>query len=268
MEFTPNATQGNNGQPNTLSIDPIPKSLILGTVSYSVDDNPELKAFVTGIQKHVAQTEKAKLYTQINSLSEQVKSLMAVKIESNQNAPVPVDNAQFKAELLKEVGATVSSLLKTALEPIVQRSALTEQASLADYRNKLVADNQGKLIPELVVGSTREEIDANFKQSLKLFEQYGNKTTTVQTLGTAGALPTTPVQVQNNQQVDTTQQIATPVTVQDNGNTNGQVAAPVIQTPAKMIVDSGTDLNISKMTEKEFAANRDRLFAEVNKLVN
>ena len=43
----------------------LPKTLLLGGVAYNVDDNPELKAFVTGIQKNVAQVEKAKLYTQI-----------------------------------------------------------------------------------------------------------------------------------------------------------------------------------------------------------
>lgn len=242
------------------TIQPLPKTLVLGGVSYSVDDNPELSAFVDAVKKTASQTEKAKLYTQIKSLSEKITELQKVPIESSSQQTPAIDIEALKNDLRSEISEDVSnkvtSSLKGLLDPLVQRNRLQEEASVNDYRNKLIMENQGTIIEELLVGNTREELDAALVNSKNLFSKYGK---TLVQLGPNGAIDTS-VAPANQVPPVTPQQPATTVPVQ-------QTATPVVTPPAKTVVESGTNLEIGKMSQDEFARRRDELAAEIKNMV-
>ena len=239
----------------------LPKTLLLGGVAYNVDDNPELKAFVTGIQKNVAQVEKAKLYTQITELKEGIKALEKVTPIETKQKESPVDFDKFKEDITSSITEVMtekfSSLVKKELAPITERNAQTEKMAVADYRNKLISENQGKCIPELVAGSTREELDKALTHSTELFSKYGK----VDATPDAG--------VNGEQKVVATTDVQK-TTVETPAATTEQkvVEKPVvIQAPLRTTAAVETDLKIGEMSMDEFAKNRESLKSKVTALV-
>jgi hypothetical protein len=238
----------------------LPKTLTMGGITYAVEDNPELKQFVNEIQKTVAQTEKAKLYSQIKALQEEIEILTKTPIlTSNEKKETPViDVEKLKNEIMEGMAEKFTVLMNNALSPIIEKTKLDQAAEIENYRNKLITENQGKCIPELVVGKTKEELDASLKNSMSIFAKYGKIETP---LGPNGALPVTQTTTTSAGNVPTTAtntQATTPV----------QEAAPSAPPFTPPAVTTVADENIKGMSIEEFARRREELQAKLANLIN
>lgn len=154
---------------NTTSI---PESITINGVTYLVKETPELQQFIQSIAK----VEKTKLYSQMENLKAQIQSLGNVEITPEQKTDFDVDSLVEKlkgtfvtADSLKE---TLSNTIKEVVQPVLDATQRNEQNELNEYREKLVRENASTCIPELVKGSTKEEIDASLKESIRLRGAY------------------------------------------------------------------------------------------------
>lgn len=229
---------------STTPVELIPTVITLGGQAYAVASTPELSGLVEAATKKAAQTEKTKLYSQIEALSNQVKLLKNAEVIP---AEQPINQEAFKNEILAEMKTTFEGLIA----PIREKTGFVEAAQVEAYRNKLLIENQGKCLPELVVGDTKEKLDAALQNAIEVWNRYNMSSTQ------------TPASTSGNQNTNATQQqsvaqsIEQPTTV-----TPALTAVPTI--PA---AQQDSDLNIGKMSNKEFAAKRDELERQIKELV-
>lgn len=148
----------------------IPEHLIINGSTYSVKDTPEIQEFI----KSVAKVEKSKLYTQIEQLREQ-----AIKLERVQISPTPkVEAPSFDMDKFKEdISGIVGTLIDNKLAPITSESNRAKEQALNNYREELVNKNIDRCIPDLVRGSSKEEIDQSLAESIRLRASYPSPNT-------------------------------------------------------------------------------------------
>lgn len=244
---------------NESTIAALPENLILGTVSYSVKDNPELAAFRSACVAHAAQTEKTKLYSQMSALKDQVNALKDVKITDT--APA-IDVISLKSEIVAEMSKAFGAQLDAALTPLKKQSEDVVKQQVNEYRNQLLIANQGKCIPELIVGETKEALDEALTTSLKIFAQYGKQENS---LGTTGAMQThesTTTPPAGNT-TSTAQTTISPSTTQTSATTE----PVVIKAPAKTGDYVAPDLKVKSMTASDYAKQREQLLKNAESLV-
>ena len=229
---------------STTPVETIPTVITLGGQSYAVASTPELSGLVAAVRKDAAQTEKTKLYSQIESLSNQVKLLKNAEVTPTEQ---PINPDALKNEILNEMKSTFEELIK----PIREKTGFVEAAQIEAYRNKLLIENQGKCLPELVVGDTKEKLDAALQHAIEIWNKYNLGST--QTPANSG----TPTNTNATQQ----QPVATPIE-QPTTVTPALTAVPTI--PA---AQQNNELNIGKMSNKEFAAKREELERQIKELV-
>lgn len=148
----------------------IPEYLIINGSTYSVKDTPEIQEFI----KNVAKVEKSKLYTQIEQLREQ-----AMKLERVQISPTPkVEAPSFDMDKFKEdISGIVGTIIDDKLAPITSESNRAKEQALNNYREELVNKNIDRCIPDLVRGSSKEEIDQSLAESIRLRASYPSPNT-------------------------------------------------------------------------------------------
>ena len=154
---------------NTISI---PESVTINGVTYLVSETPELQQFIQAVSK----VEKSKLYSQFESLKEQIKNLGNVQVTEDPKQQLDIKNL---VESLKNSFVTKEDLqnsLKSTVEevvrPVLEATKKTQEDELKAYREKLITENAATCIPELVKGSTKEELDASLKESIRLRAAY------------------------------------------------------------------------------------------------
>lgn len=147
----------------------IPDVLYINGVAHTVKDNIEIQNFI----KSVAKVEKSKLYSQIEQLREQTKKLENVQILPDPTKAVaPSFDA---AEMEKNIAKLVDVALEEKLKAIETKK--TQEQSLNEYRDSIVKENQDKCIPELVKGTTKEELDSSMADSIRLRQSYPSPNT-------------------------------------------------------------------------------------------
>lgn len=230
----------------------VPATIKIGDLEYSVSATPEIQELINAVRTETAKTEKAKLYSKIAALQEQAKALSSIELPAQPpQGPSAIDIDQIKG--------VFEQLLDERLTPILKSQKRNEEMSINEYRNKLITENQTTCIPELVVGNSREELDAALEKS---------KETLTRALAANGVVPgvqlptTTPVidkgkspDYEANRPIENTPKTTpAPVTV---------VTPPAGNPPPSNL----TRTDIKNMSASEFAANRDALFKEVQALV-
>lgn len=144
----------------------IPESITIGGISYVVRDTPELLKFMQA----VAKVEKNKMYTQFELLRKQINQLSKTPVSTT-----PLDATSLIAEL-KESFVTKEDLantVKEALQPVISYNQQTQQETLETFREKLLKENDGKCIPELITGNSKEELLQSLEKSKELYSKYG-----------------------------------------------------------------------------------------------
>lgn len=221
----------------TNNADQLPEAITLGGTTYKVSETPELLSYLDTVRKSIAKTEKSKLYSQIEELQKEIKVLSKVSItDQGKNQ---LDQEAFKKEILNEMKQTFQPLI----EQVTKKTTFLEAGQVADYRNRLLMENQGKCFPELVVGDTKEAIDEAFKKSQELWEKYN---------------PGTP------QAVQTTKANEKPIVT----NTEPQTTVKPLPATPKIPASNVEDLKISDMSQEEFAKRRGELEQKLKTLVS
>ena len=152
---------------NTISI---PESVTIKGVTYLVSETPELQQFIQAVSK----VEKSKLYSQFESLREQVKNLGNVQVTDDKQPDInslieSLKNSFVTKDDLKE---SLKSTVEEVVRPVLEATKKTQEDEIAAYREKLVTENAATCIPELVKGKTKEELDAALKESIRLRAAY------------------------------------------------------------------------------------------------
>ena len=241
----------------------IPESITINGVTYSVKDTPELQQFI----QNVAKVEKTKLYTQIESLKNQINSLGNVQVVGGeQETRVDVDSI---VEALKGVFVTkddfnqqLPQVLTEVVSPLLSATEQNRKDELTQYREKLIGENMATCIPELVKGNTKEELDASLKESIRLRSAYP----------TPDALrndqlnnPSSPVKdpLLEAQRKEMEQPAFTP-TPQPAVPTPAAPAIPAVPSRPSPEVNGGT--NVKQMSMSEFSKRRESLKAELESM--
>lgn len=237
-----------------------PEALTIGGITYRTSDNPDLQAFVSNIIAGTAQNEKTKLYAKIELLNSRVAEMEAsekqimLALENAKKNNVPAIDYDRIGEIVKSslsvIETNLSSKVGSLISPVVASIEKQEVKDLESYRTQLLRENDGKCMPELVSGTTKESIDASMKLSKEMFDKYKPVTATA-TTETPVQTTTAPVQTTatTTQPVVETKEVVTPAPF---------TVPPVTNTPAQ-----GTLPDIKNMSQDEFAKNRKELHAKL-----
>lgn len=150
----------------------IPKSVMLGGVTYSIGETPELQQLI----QSVASVEKTKLYSKFDGLKKQIEGLQSAQVVPDVKQPLDTKALieTLKAELSGNF-VTKEDLkdgLKEVVQPLLNSTKEAKEQELATYRDVLINKNLAVCIPELVKGNTKEEMDASLQDSIKLRAKY------------------------------------------------------------------------------------------------
>ena len=140
----------------------IPTSITIGEITYVIKDTPELQSLIASVSK----VEKDKLYSQFESLKNQVNQLGNIQVKEASNAPLDAET------LKKDIVETVTEKFSQMLAPILSATKDSKQNELNQYRESLIKANLDKCIPELVEGNTKEELNASLAKSISLRAKY------------------------------------------------------------------------------------------------
>lgn len=159
---------------NTVSI---PESITINGVTYVVKDTPELLNFM----QTVAKVEKNKLYSQFETLKEQIAKLGNVQVVGGADDKVDIDSIVEKLKgtfvTKQDLQETLKGTVEEVVRPVLQATQKQQEDEIAQYRQKLINDNIATCIPELVQGKTKEELDAALEHSIKLRAAYPTPST-------------------------------------------------------------------------------------------
>jgi len=232
----------------------LPEVLVLGGATYRISENPDLQAFVDSIIKHTATTEKDKLYGQIKSMKERMDLLE--ETSKHISTPSPIDYAKIEEIVNTKVTAIESAIttkVNDLLKPIANRIETQVVEDIKEYKNKLIRENDGKCMVELIQGETKEQLDASLASAIELFNKYRTNppvipVNTPATTTPAATVTTTP----------TTQPVE-----------NTPPATPAITVPPVVPVTNQASMpDIKSMSTVDFAKNREALKGEIASMLN
>lgn len=122
--------------------------------------------------------EKNKLYPDIEKHKEANRRLEADLAEARSQLSKSTNDAKRTEELqakIAEMESSFSRVLDETLEKArTETSKRFEESELKAYRAELIASAGGKVLPELVHGTTREEILASFNASKVRFAEIAD----------------------------------------------------------------------------------------------
>lgn len=153
----------------------IPESISINGVTYVVKDTPELQQFI----QEVARVEKTKLYSQYETLRNQISNLSKVQITEGGGFDVDTIVEKLKGTFItkKDLQEVLPGIVKEVVQPVLTATEQNRQDELKQYREKLIADNIATCIPELVKGETKEELDKSLQESIRLRASYPTPST-------------------------------------------------------------------------------------------
>lgn len=229
----------------------IPESITLNGVTYSVKDTPELQQFI----QQVAKVEKSKLYSQFESLRNQIDSLSKVKVTDTFNADSIVEKLKETFVTKETLQEMLPGTLREVVQPLLNASEQNKQDELKAYRDRLISENSATCIPDLVVGNSKEELDAALQKSIELRSKYPSPSSA----GYEGKHITDPnIQRQFAEQGDYTPTPQAP---------SPQTPAPRIPAvPSRQSPEAGAPTNIKSMPMSEFERNREQLQAQLEQM--
>lgn len=228
----------------------IPESVTIGGVTYAVKDTPELQQFIQEISK----VEKSKLYSQFETLKAQIASLQGVSVVPEQKQDFETAFAELKKSFMtkEDFKEMLPGIVKEVVKPVLDATEQNKENELKQYREKLIAENSDKCFPELVKGSTKQELDKSLQDSIALRTKYPTNAPT----------PTNVKDPLLQQQQAAQQAVQTQTPTQTQApNVPNAPAAPSRPTPPATAIP-----NVKQMTMKEFAQQRDSLRAKLDSM--
>ena len=245
----------------------IPESITIGGVTYSVKDTPELQSFIQAVSK----VEKTKLYSQFEALRTEISNLKGVQVETSPatgalNIEELLSKLEGKFVTREDLKQNLSDVVKEVVQPVLDATQRNMQNELDAYRQKLITENAGTCIPELVKGNSREELDASLAESIRLRAAYPSP---VAVPGAQGPVkdPLLAAQAQQMNNGGTPQNTPTPGVATTPAAPAPQAPqAPMPAVPHRPSPDAGsTTAGVKTMSMEEFAGKRNALLAELQR---
>lgn len=173
----------------------------------SVSANPQLKQFFEQTVTHAQKQTKDQLYARINKLetdlnisTSQLREAMAL-VQDQENAHNSRQDelrrqmedrnreqtqGMNKEELRSIMKELFDQALPAAMRPLQDRTINLEQQRVAEFKNKLLNENAGSIVPELIQGDTIEKL----LQSVEVAKSaYHNIRTTIAPVTQPAATP-------------------------------------------------------------------------------
>lgn len=243
----------------------LPETLTINGNPVKISEIPELTTYNESLRAFLAKQEKDKVYSQIESLRNQLSQLKDVKVVENPVASphpqaTPVDFEGMFNKMLERVDARIEMAVDKAISPLREDNNFIKQSSIADYRMKLISENQDDCIHELVVGNTRAELDAALESSKQLLQQYRSKGTPAPVIPEKPIVPpatseSTPAPIVENPE-------ASKVETPENPKMN-------LPEAPKVALNDNKDLeNIGGLSISDFEKKREELKKGIDKLLN
>lgn len=258
-----------------------PRTVTIGGVTYDVSQVPELQELVNAHRKDAAQTEKAKIYPQFEAIKKSFTEMEKATVTTAQgSASQGASGALLSPEVEQFINGKFLELNK-AIQPLIESQRANSASQLELYRNTLIQANKDSVIAEMVVGTTKEELDASVIEAKRVFntykDQFGHRTqeqqvADYQSAQQGQAQQTNTVAQQPNQGVQTpqvpsttTQTVATtqvptqtlPTQVSSERTIVLPTAPGSYSTPSEAFPD------IANMSQEEFANRRTELMAQM-----
>ena len=234
----------------------IPESVTIGGVTYAVKDTPELQKFV----QEIAKVEKSKLYTQFENLKSQIQNLGRAKIEgegSTFDMDALVEKLKDTFVTKEDFKMELPNVLKEVVQPVLSATEESRKNDLKEYREKLINDNLATCIPDLVVGETKEELDAALQRSIQLRASYP----TPSSVRTQGQTIKDPLIAAQAAQMENQAQTPTP---QIPSAQPAPTTRPTIPTaPSRPSPEVTGPRNVKAMSMSEFENKRASLLADL-----
>lgn len=223
----------------------IPESITINGVTYAVKDTPELQKFI----QSVAKVEKSKLYSQYENLKSQIANLSNVRVTGDLDTDTIVSKLQDTFVTKEDFKEMLPNIIKEVVQPVLTATEQSRQDELKQYREKLINENIGTCIPDLVKGDTKEELDESLQESIRLRSAYPSPVSTA----TGSGKVTDPL----------IQKQATEMTTQESPKVqNVAIPSTPFRSPAEV---SGPD-NVKQMPMSEFAEKRDQILSQLDAL--
>lgn len=218
----------------------IPESITIGDTVYNVKDTPALQQLIQAVSK----VEKTKLYSRYDDLKKQVDNLQNVKVEPSDTASL-LDSLKGVVLTKEDLQEYLPKAITEVVQPLLQATARQNKESLDAYRDKLIKDNLATCIPDLVIGNTKEELDAALAKSIELRAKYPS--------------PSSQGVVTNAQKGEpiNTKASSAALTMKAVNPQNDVLAAPSIA--MRQSPDMGEPTNIKRMSLDEFSKKRNEL---------
>lgn len=234
----------------------LPKSVTINGVAYSVNETPELQQFIQA----VAKVERSKLRSQFEAMNQKInelKTAQVVKVESEDNVMEKIKGSFVTKEELKEI---LPGVLKEVVEPLLKSDAQRHLTEIEEYRNKLIKENEGRCIPELVEGATKEELDASLQKSIEIRTKY--HTPFMDRNQVPSGKVTDPLLADQLKELDKVD-AGSPTPAQTSTQKTTQVQAPQQEVtpgmPRRQSPEVSEQSNVKRMTMTEFEKNREQL---------
>ena len=201
----------------------LPEKITLNGQEINVAESPELINLLSIAQK----IEKDKLYPTIEKLKTQVteKETELAKLKvigtptpNNINQPITQDklreemkkiqaedkteplNAEKVADILFEKWSNalpdlIKAQVEKSIEPIKTATSSLFNEQLTDYRNRRLIELSDQIIPELVTGNTKDEIEQSIINSIEVRKRYqeNKPANVVKPIETPGVTPPAPL---------------------------------------------------------------------------
>lgn len=220
----------------------IPESLTINGVTYKVSETPELQSLI----QTVAKIEKSKLYSKYDELKQQLDNLKTADIQGMGTINADTLESLKKIFLTKDDLASLQSqfpeMVKGVVNPLLESVERNKVNEIEEYRNALITKNANVCIPELVKGTTKEELDASLAESIRIRQQYSSAPT-----------PQGPV---HDPLVKEQARVAG-VTLNPTPTPTPTPAMPPV--PGRPAAQPGSQPSAKGMSMEEFAKNRDTL---------
>lgn len=146
----------------------LPRTITLGGIEYSINDTPELNNLLNLVRRDTSTVEKAKLYNHIEQMKQKMEVLQNAQIidPSTGNA---IDEGKINTLIETKMEGLINQF-KGIVQPLVDANNKTEAQTIEQYREKLIRENAGKVVPEMVVGNSVEELDKALVAGMAAFE--------------------------------------------------------------------------------------------------
>lgn len=237
----------------------IPESVTINGITYVVRDTPELQKFMQAVSK----VEKNKLYSQFESLKNQLEDLRKVQVVPDSQGSGAGVNVKEIVEALRgtfvtreDLETSLKNTVSEIISPVIQNSEEQRKQELEAYRNSIIQAHINECIPELVEGNSKQELDASLEKSIQLRSKYPSPSSAA-VLHSEKPVVDPLIAEQMRKENEARAQAASPTP------SPVPAAAPAPTVPRREAPEVSGPTGVKNMPMSEFAARREQLEAEL-----